>query len=726
MWDSSDPTRAPPPMPLYPDSPTLNTVPLGTGPVSGSPFKITSSPIKQSFASRNYSSINEDRLMEILEASRDIKVQNQMVEATVKDAMSEFGSLIHRSKDNGSTLSSLISLIENTRESVEKTGIVVKDKFPMIIGSLDTQREAQRSLTTVADVLLEQVRDFGRRLQLQESNIKKILQINDTQKGKSQGVTKEEIDRLVGRTASKVLEEFGQFSGTIGAQQQQTINLLLNLKEYFDKSGTDFDNLYTQIATMVREETIGASNELGKTIKKSADKTSEQLETLDADLRKVQDSLQASIAKAINNAATLSQPETPTHDHMIPEIANKLVVWEQQNKLQHDKARVELLDRLEAEFQEAAGTSKTDINLVLQRVDELVSAQATIASTKQVKLIVSKLDDLAESLETQYQQRLQQADAQVAEAAEKAEKVENESRAQVAEAEKKAGKAESESFARVAEAEKKTSTIESECRSRVAEAEKKVEQVKIESRAQLVEAERKLADMEARLKEMEIKMKQQEHGQVQAKQAAELETKRLIMASAQEADKKVSDLVQKLADSTAQKQSIEQNMKMLKYFNHDIDRHEEVIQGLEDKTAQLQQEKQALGEDVSSLKATYTLRVEKLKELETRVEGFERRLSQAILDRSKSILGTTTMAIINSAGEQKQTHLSKVMETERGASKGSPRRHLSLAPANFENMAKDLEDDYDKENDTIAVMKRGSPFMSKKQQQRSISMFADK
>lgn len=726
MWDSSDPTRAPPPMPLYPDSPTLNTVPLGTGPVSGSPFKITSSPIKQSFASRNYSSINEDRLMEILEASRDIKVQNQMVEATVKDAMSEFGSLIHRSKDNGSTLSSLISLIENTRESVDKTGIVVKDKFPMIISSLDTQREAQRSLTTVADVLLEQVRDFGRRMQLQESNIKKLLQLNDTQEENSQGVTKEEMDRVVGRTSSKVLEEFGQFSETIGAQQQQTINLLMNLKEYFDKSGTDFDNLYTQIATMVREEAMGASNELGKTIKKSADKTSEQLDNLDTDLRKVQDSLQASIAKAINNAATLSQPETPTHDYMIPEIMSKLVVWEQQNKLQHDKAKGELLERLGAEFQGAAETSKTDINQVLQRVDDLVSAQTTIASTEQVKNIVSKLDDLAQSLETQYQQRLQQADARVAEAADKAEKVESESRALISETERRAGKIESESLIRVAEAEKKVATIESESRSLVAEAEKKAAQVETESRAQVAEAEKKVADMEARLKEMESKMKQQEHVHVQAKQAADLDAKNLIMVSAQEADKKVTELVQKLAESTAQKQSIERDMKMLKYFNSDIDRHEEVIRELEDKTAQLQQEKQTLGEDVSSLKATYTLRVDELKQLETRVEGFERRLSQAILDRSKSILGTTTMAIINSAGEQKQTHLSKVMETERGASKGSPRRHLSLAPANFENMAKDLEDDYDKENDTIAVMKRGSPFMSKKQQQRSISMFADK
>lgn len=772
MWDSSDPTRAPPPMPLHPDSPNL--MPVGTGPVSGSPFKITSSPIRQSFASRNYSSINEDRLLEILEASRDIKAQNQMVETTVKDAMREFGNLFSRSKDNGSTLSTLINLIETTRESADKTGEVVKEKFPMIISSLDTQRESQRSLTTVADVLLEQTREFGRKMQLQESHIKRLLHLSESQieEENIKAATKEDVERVVGRKTSTVLEEFNQFSENIGAQQQQTINLLMGLREYFDKSVTDFDSLYSQVANVVREETENVSTDITKTLQRTSDKTSEQLQLLDSDLLKVQDSLQASIAKAINNVSTLSRPEMPTHDHMIPEILTKLGGLEQQSQSQLEKTLSVLSEKIAEELEENKSGNLSRFNQVQESIRELTAQESIAAKAEQLQNVISKIDALSKSIHGQYQDRLRESEDRLADIQVQSRNAESEAQSRVVEAENQVAqlkarlnevedllssseldaqsritKAESqvtEMEGGLKEAKEKAKVAEANAQFRVSEAEIRVAEMEVrlkeaqdkakiaesDAQSRVSEAEKRVAEMEARIKQMEQSVKQKDTENEQTQRTLEMERKVLQAQTIQECEKKVAEAEKLAGESNAQLKATEREMKMLKYFNHDIERHETVISELEEKIDNLQGQKAELAEQVGSLKTAYKIRVDELNQLETRVSSFELRLNQAILDRSKSILGSTTMAIINSAGDQhypqyQQSQVAKIAGMERGSKgAGSPaRRHLSMAPANFENIA--MEDGNEKENDSITVMKRGSPFQSPKKH-RSISLFVDK
>lgn len=807
--------------------------------------------------------------MEILEASRDIKAQNQQVETTVKDAMSEFGSLIHRSKDNGASLSTLINLIEDTRDTTVKADATLKEKFPLIISSLDTQRESQRSLTTVADVLLEQTREFGRKMHLQESQLRKLLRASEVQlEGNAKGIaTKEDMDRVVGRGANKVLEEFGQFSETIGAQQQQTVNLLVGLKDYFDKSVDGFDTLYTQVTDLVQGEITGLSTELSKTVSKSSERTFEQLQVLDADLLKVQNSLQLSIAKAINNAATLSHPQMPTHDHMIPEIMTAVVSWEQQAKLLSEKAHSKLTESISQEFQNSEAHKDTQIHEVHDRIAELTSQYSalvhsdqvngatlkeltqqcsslanadqvdsaikkltqqystlahadqvsdaiakltrqyatlanadqvgssvkeltrqystlancdqvtsafkelasqcsTLANASQVDSVLSKLDLVIESIHEQYRSQLKTAELRFAEVEEKTTSAELQFQSRISEAE-----------VRLRIAEEKAASIELQCQSRifeanmkVAEMEASIENMELKLKQQesthqqekqhfdlqtnqvlkktsqaaekkIAEAEARTTEMKAEIEGMTMKLKQQESAHEQAKKIWKLEADRVLAEASQEADKKIADVSQEAEKKIAQAEQrasesanemklAAQDMTLLKHLNRDIVRHEEVIRDLEEKTEDLQAKKAALGQEVVALNTTYNTRVTDLNQLESRVEGFERRLNQAILDRSKSILGSTTMTIINSASDHQHHHqnqLANVKETERALKgTGSPgRRHLSMAPVNFENMAKEMCD-YDKENDSISVMKRGSPHTSPKKQQRSVSLFVDK
>lgn len=599
-----------------------------------------------------------------MEVTRDIKSQNHMVEATVKDALQEFGGLIHRSKDNGSQLGTLINLIEGTKDSANRTENVMKEKVPLIISSLDTQREAHRSLTTVADVLLEQTREYGKRIQLQEGHIKKLLTLGEAQLEQSQeaGISRDDLDHVVGRKTSQLLEEFSQFSETISAQQSQTVTLLQGLKEYFDRSTSDFERINTEVSEVVRKETSDVTNELSKHLKKHEDKTAEQLQTLDQDLIEVQNSLQATIVKAINNAATLSHPEMPTHDHLIPEIVSKLSSFELASKVGQESGFSDLSEKITSEVQMASTSNAHRMDELHSSIQEISADLNTLATSEHISTLLFKFEEFAQTIHAHYQSQLSSAESRLNDVVEKAESSEQ------------------------------------------------------AAQSRIMIAEKKAADMEARIQELEQKLAGQATAAQTAHAAHELELKTKISDLTRENDLNITALEKRAHDAEAATDALRKEMGFLKYLNTDIGKHEAKIESLETDACALQEKKEALSQELGNLNTAYAMRFDELRQLETRVEAFEHRLAQTILDRSKSILGSTTMAIINSAEHRSPAAPSKV---EHDTPKG--RRHLSLAPVNFENMAKELIDE--KENDTITVMKRGSPLAKQSHSQRSVSLF---
>lgn len=146
---------------------------------------------------------------------------------------------------------------------------------------------------------------------------------------------------------------------------------------------------------------------------------------------------------------------------------------------------------------------------------------------------------------------------------------------------------------------------------------------------------------------------------------------------------------------------------------------------LESEISTLQQTKATLTEEVQAMKTELSIRYEDFNKIEQRVEHFEQRLNQAILERSKGILGSTTMTIINNNNALPPNSAGSTTTTspERAPLKtnSNSKRNLSFAPE-----ADSIEDlPIGKEND-LAVAKRGSPYSKPSHNKgRSISLFVD-
>lgn len=120
----------------------------------------------------------------------------------------------------------------------------------------------------------------------------------------------------------------------------------------------------------------------------------------------------------------------------------------------------------------------------------------------------------------------------------------------------------------------------------------------------------------------------------------------------------------------------------------------------------MQAEKERLASQLGELRAEIRLRTEEFDRLEQRAAQFETRLNSAVVSHSKSVLGSATLTLINSAPNN--------------APRSEPERH-AVAKRNLSMIPADQPDsDHDKENE-LTVAKRGSPFSASKA--RSVSLF---
>ncbi|KAK9474622.1 uncharacterized protein V1510DRAFT_360341 [Dipodascopsis tothii] len=129
MWDSSDPERRPPPLPLS-DSPVL--APAGSSPTRASPLYAgnrsrTSSPTKfpglSSAAERETAAGIADmsqQLVKLLDIATGIDATSRHSDVTIQRAEMQVDSLLRRSKDNASDLVALKENIHNTESALRK------------------------------------------------------------------------------------------------------------------------------------------------------------------------------------------------------------------------------------------------------------------------------------------------------------------------------------------------------------------------------------------------------------------------------------------------------------------------------------------------------------------------------------------------------------------------------------------------------------------------------
>lgn len=851
MWDSSDPSRNPPPMPLQPDSPNLNATSVTGNIVSNSPFKLNSSPIRQPFHTRgssSYTSINEDRLQEILENSRDTKTQLNIIQDSVQNAMKESGSLTNRSKDNATTLTSLIEASQDTKAVSEKASESIRETLPLILSSIDSERESHKAMSTTLNVLLEQNRDVHRRFQTQEANVGRLINLSEsleTNQQKGGGlVTREDLDRVMNRKNTNILEELSTFSDNISGQQQQVVTLLRGLKDHFEFSTKSHDKLFSAIG----RESECIVGELEKVIKKTQEVNNQQINSLPQRISELEDCLTAVLDKAVFN---ITSKAVSLNDNAIIQISAELKNimtnlirhrdenYELQNK-KHDalfdkiehlikdenyerqniiESLVEtnskhLLNSMKTQDEETRGVLNlgfSDITDKLDRInDEINSVEKTreieekkreIKHTndtkellddvlKQVSKEVALNTDLLKDTLSDSNNKINKISQRVDDVAssydqltktlppETLRSIEELLKTDVSNKLKAINSQNSETQDELQTGFSDMNRTLSKITEIVEDKTSKIQEQDAENLQQVtVLLNRNMEGILDKIERVE-KTNKNEHESKMTQRIEELE--QLLKSSVERAEKAESRAQvaeNKLATANEQlKSKVEAHrleLQSLKYFELDISRHEKKIESLESETDKLREEKYKLQQQLGGLNSVYYIRLEELEKLETRVEAFERRLSQAILNRSKGILGSTTMTIINSNSHQHhlQSHKSRELHSSsrnthtletgsrsnstssnssfnncdsyshdndvKGHHTGNSRRHFSLAPDSIDKgmtiYNSDSEDGKENELGTgTLVMKKqrgkehknsGDLYGSSMTKHRSISLF---
>lgn len=187
FWDSSDPTRNPQPLPINPDSPSLNPI---------SPFRGGAGSPTRNHGLRTLGALEDDKIGELTELTRKMNETQSAVEKAVNEALSEFGTLAYRSRDNASALSQLKDMANRTEEHVFSMKSSLEESLVEMKNAMDTQKDTRRSLDTVADGLMESVGDVVGMMHTHDRYLKDIAETS----GGVNKELKEALDQLASLT----------------------------------------------------------------------------------------------------------------------------------------------------------------------------------------------------------------------------------------------------------------------------------------------------------------------------------------------------------------------------------------------------------------------------------------------------------------------------------------------------------------------------------------------
>lgn len=273
MWDSSDPTRAPPSLPIAPDSPNL--MPTGTGPVSGSPFRAGSSSSTPGFLSgaskiRPYSSINEDRIVSILETTREIRGQNETIERLVSDLATSKENTNDNHNNTFESNLEVLAALKETNDLLETRTQTLGDRFEYVVTSVKESNnfaeidKKLNELSTQSEELLSQIGETS----ITSNNkiisaIEKLTQKStDSHKELISVVSYEHwLDKIANLTKEQtelVLAKIMSFESTVqdfAASQNQIHGLELKIKAL----NSDSEHMKTENSRLVAD--LGAAQE---------------------------------------------------------------------------------------------------------------------------------------------------------------------------------------------------------------------------------------------------------------------------------------------------------------------------------------------------------------------------------------------------------------------------------------------------------------------------------
>jgi chromosome segregation ATPase len=562
---------------------------------------------------------NDERLTEVLDLTRHISEAHAAVKESIQEALLEFGSLAYRSRDNGVALTEL----QERSKLTEDAGIHMKSVFEegvlRITSSLETQREGQRAISTIADSLLESSQNVFNTLRAQESYLKSLDRECSTHNLSDLTIKleshHEEIIKML--AVIRDLTEFRRKNVDDDATVLRSVDAIPDVvRKAMDSYAGRLDSLQAKL-----NEFDGVREKLN-----DLDHVREQLHGLDK-----LDSLDHTLSELHGLDAKLDGLSSLVKNNLSAENHHELsTLIEQLQELGDRPFRTSLLDRLEDirnTISENRGVNdlleklRVDRTNQSGRMDTLVEKMNEIGTNEQ--LSVNRLSDIQADIRSLI-------DLQYGDMAKFKEQIDSISR-------------------------------------------------KLEDRVD------------------EYKREAQESN-----------------ATAEQLKKAVEDSERSVMELRTQNHQLLSDFKLLKYHDKNITQQEDLVDDLKRQVDVLTNEKLTLSGQVEAMKSELAVRMDSFSRLEARAEAYEKRLHSTILDRSKGILGSTTMAIISNNGTGNDSPDSFLL-----ARNPISKRNLSLAPTPDKDEPDGLG--YLGKENELTIAKRGSPFAKG----RSVSMSID-
>ncbi|KAK9484143.1 hypothetical protein V1527DRAFT_470878 [Lipomyces starkeyi] len=378
MWDSSDPDRHPPPLPLNPDPQILSGSPTRSSQLYGSTRSRTVSPVRQTMKPVTLNSPLNDHIAEILhllskihDTLKDVDETSKLSDATIRKSEKDVDSLLRRSKDNAVDLVSL-------RDKIYSSEIFLSHQLQDIHDIMSKGNATDSNSTATGAIsagYLAKVDELKGLWDKGSLSMSELLNFNRSQLdalqalsdalSKSTQLSSEKLDclktQLEGIRKTQVENTDKEKDANV-----QTINVLHDLRRLLnleDKS----DVILREIRKHER-----VTDGYTKDLKESFQKTQEMLTALSRSTWEDKDA----IANQMHNVNAI------------------IASLRDQTQLKHDTAIADVVRSSQAQVTEVLGRLQLDVKSRIQSVlSSLESNDRTVAAIEDLKLFIATRSD---------------------------------------------------------------------------------------------------------------------------------------------------------------------------------------------------------------------------------------------------------------------------------------------------------------------------------------------
>jgi chromosome segregation ATPase len=376
MWDSNDPLRNPPPLPVSPQMLKIKNTNISR---SGSPGKL-------SFVQSDNIEIDY-QLKKVLESQTSLKKIIQGIDNSVKHTQLDLDSLVSRSSNNNSHLKDLLQNVMAANGSTlteDKIRTLLNDLEKSVSDNLVSLEKATNTLADSISVMKDEKLQGSVELKNDEihqklSNLARSIEDKSQFDTLSQNI---EEQKRVSTAVQEALNESLNLIKSVSAEVDEKFNSL-GIDSHFDQSNKNQRELLMELAKLTNNRNnILKLEEIEKAIKSNDEKLLQsqdvQKSVISEKLHETSNNIIASFSKTINDSFSTNESNL-------------------------SRLQSEISASVEAKYQTEINSKNLELQIKDKKIEELERQLAEQAAKQEISESLVELVTKNAKLETRYE-----------------------------------------------------------------------------------------------------------------------------------------------------------------------------------------------------------------------------------------------------------------------------------------------------------------------------------